>query len=122
MEQKEQEEGRRGAGEGVSGGFTGQAGVEILSSQRRGEGAESALVTESWRGGGGSVCGSLGSRPALDRTLVHRRREFLLKKTQMSSILPVFNHLCSLFSNLKASHLKCARHQVHKPGVAFIDL
>lgn len=39
MEQKEQEEGRRGAGEGVSGGFAGQAGVEILSSERRGEGA-----------------------------------------------------------------------------------
>lgn len=49
MEQKEQEEGRRGAGEGVSCGFTGQAGVEILSSESRGEGAESALVTESWR-------------------------------------------------------------------------
>lgn len=49
MEQKEQEEGRRGAGEGVSGGFRGQAGVEILTSERRGEGAESALVMLSWR-------------------------------------------------------------------------
>lgn len=49
MEQKEQEQGRRGAGEGVSGGFRGQVGVENLTSERRGKGAESALVTVSWR-------------------------------------------------------------------------
>lgn len=48
MEQEEQEERRRGAGEGVTGGFRGQARVEILTSDRRGEGAESALVTVSW--------------------------------------------------------------------------
>lgn len=40
----------------------------------------------------------------------------------MFSILPVFNHLCRLFRNWKASHLECARHQFHKPGVGFIDL
>lgn len=49
MEQKEQGDGRRGAGEGVSGGVRGRGGVEILTSERRGEGAESALVTVSWR-------------------------------------------------------------------------
>lgn len=64
------------------------------------------------------MCVSPGSRPALDRTLVHRRREFLLKH-QMISILPVFNHLRSLLRNVKASHLKGARHQFHKPGVGF---
>lgn len=52
MEQKEQEEGRRGAGEGVSGGFGGQAGVETLtgesSGESSGEGPASALVTVLW--------------------------------------------------------------------------
>lgn len=42
MERKEQEEGRRGAEEGVSGGFRGQTRVEILNSERTGEGTESA--------------------------------------------------------------------------------
>lgn len=49
MEQKEQGEGRRGAGEGVSGGVRSRAGVEILSSERRGEGARSAPAAVSWR-------------------------------------------------------------------------
>lgn len=65
MEQKEQGEGRRGAGEGVSGGVRSRAGVEIPSSERRSEGARSALVAVSWREEGEGRVSARGHAPPL---------------------------------------------------------